>query len=246
MSDISPTTGEIVEQIGHFCGPFRAAVELLARREGQLRRRPRGRGPVARAACRSSCESARCQPGVPRPGGPAPGRRGRRPAVPRHRHRPAHRRQHPRGRAGDRPGLPGRLRRQRPDGAGARPGAADQHARRAPPTTSTPTSATRTRILAAARRRWTSASRSRSCCSASCNFVIDDDEAHEIVRALMDAVPAGSYLVIVAPDPRGQRRGRRPGPCDLERGAAPPRWPSATPQQITRFFDGLSCSTPAW
>ena len=39
------------------------------------------------------------------------------------------RRQHPRGRAGRRPGVPGRLRRQRPDRAGPRPGAADRHAR---------------------------------------------------------------------------------------------------------------------
>ena len=69
-------------------------------------------------------------------------------------------RQHPRGGPAGRPGRPDRLRRQRPDRARPRPGAADQHPARAPPPTSTPTCATRTRSWPRPRRRWTSASRS--------------------------------------------------------------------------------------
>ena len=69
-------------------------------------------------------------PVLPGPRGPLPGRRGRHPAVPRRRHRAAHGRQHPRGRAAGRTGVPDRLRRQRPAGPGARPRAADVPARR--------------------------------------------------------------------------------------------------------------------
>ena len=56
-----------------------------------------------------------------------PGRRRRDQAVPRRRPRPGAARQHPRGRAGGRPGLPDRLRRGRPDDV--RPRQSDAHVR---------------------------------------------------------------------------------------------------------------------
>ena len=42
----------------------------------------------------------------------------------------------------------------------------------------------------------TSPSRWRSCCSASCTTLQDDEAPHEIVGALMGAVPAGSFLAL--------------------------------------------------
>ena len=63
------------------------------------------------------------------PRGQVPGGRGRDAAVPRHRHRPAHREQHARGGPVRRAGVADRLRGQRPAGAGARPRPADQQPR---------------------------------------------------------------------------------------------------------------------
>ena len=57
------------------------------------------------------------------------------------------RQQHPRGRSGPRPGRPGGLCGQRPDRARPRPRAADQHAARGAPRTSTPTCANPEQIL---------------------------------------------------------------------------------------------------
>ena len=76
--------------------PLGEGLELLARRQGQLRRRPRVGDPIAGGGPRHRATAAADRAFLPRR--PLPRRRGRDPAVPRHRHRPAHRRQHPRGR----------------------------------------------------------------------------------------------------------------------------------------------------
>ncbi|WP_328417650.1 SAM-dependent methyltransferase [Micromonospora sp. NBC_00389] len=75
------------------------------------------------------------------------------------------------------------------------------------------------------------------------NFVVDDDEATRIVRRLVDAVPTGSYLVISHPT-------REVNPEAVDQavemwnagGAAP--MCVRTPQEITRFFDGLDILEP--
>lgn len=75
------------------------------------------------------------------------------------------------------------------------------------------------------------------------NFVVDDAEATAVVRRLVDAVPAGSYLVISHPT-------REVSPEAVDRavqmwntgGAAP--MCVRTPEQILRFFDGLDLLEP--
>ena len=79
-----------------------------------------------------------------------PGRRGGNQAVPRHRHRTASRGRHPRGRAVSRARVPHRVRGQRPDGAGARPGDDDSPRPAAPSALSTRTSAILPTIVAGA------------------------------------------------------------------------------------------------
>ena len=75
------------------------------------------------------------------------------------------------------------------------------------------------------------------------NFVVDDDEAHAIVRRLLSAVPAGSYLVISHPttevNPEAVQRA-----MDMwnSSGAAPIC--ARSPQGIAAFFDGLELLEP--
>ena len=103
----------------------RPRLRLLAGRQGQLRRRPGTRRADPAGLPEPGVLRTR-QPRVPGPHGPVPGRGGGDPAVPRHRHRHPDRQQHPRGRPAHRAGQPDRLRRQRPDRAVPRPGAAEE------------------------------------------------------------------------------------------------------------------------
>ncbi|MGS2616227.1 SAM-dependent methyltransferase [Micromonospora sp. LZ34] len=76
------------------------------------------------------------------------------------------------------------------------------------------------------------------------NFVVDDGEAIAVVRRLMDALPAGSYLAVSHPT-------REVSPEAVDRavemrnagGAAAMR--VRTPEQIARFFDGLDLRSRA-
>lgn len=77
----------------------------------------------------------------------------------------------------------------------------------------------------------------------SVNFVVDDEEAHSIVRRLVDAVPAGSYLVLSHPTeevkPEAVRRAMK---MWNESGAAPIT--ARDPEEIGRFFTGLTLLEP--
>ena len=195
---------------------------------------PTGRPPRQRSRSTRTRPSPPGEPGVPRPRRPLPGRGGGDPAVPRHRHRHPDGGQHPRGRAGDRAGVPGRLRGLRPDRARARPRAARPAARRAPPSTSTPTCATRHDPRPGRASCSTSPGRWRSRWSRSCTRYPDADDPHAIVATLMDAVPPGSYLAIshlgsdlLEPGEARRHRGAFRGPDDAaaDHYAAPAsRW----------------------
>ncbi|WP_341715848.1 SAM-dependent methyltransferase [Micromonospora sp. FIMYZ51] len=75
------------------------------------------------------------------------------------------------------------------------------------------------------------------------NFVVDDDEATRIVRHLVDALPVGGYLVISHPT-------REVNPEAVDR--AMESWRAGggaamavrTPQEITRFVEGLDLLDP--
>ena len=75
------------------------------------------------------------------------------------------------------------------------------------------------------------------------NFVVDDDEAHAVVRRLVDAVPSGSYLVISHPTtevngPAVEQSMRQWN----ESGAAPIT--ARTRDEIAGFFTGLELLEP--
>jgi len=75
------------------------------------------------------------------------------------------------------------------------------------------------------------------------NFVVDDDEAHAIVRRIMAAVPSGSYLVISHPtmevNPEAVERAMQMWNSS---GAAPIT--ARSPQGIAAFFEGLDLLDP--
>ncbi|SNR91132.1 O-Methyltransferase involved in polyketide biosynthesis [Streptosporangium subroseum] len=75
------------------------------------------------------------------------------------------------------------------------------------------------------------------------NFVIDDDEAYEIVRTLMDAVPAGSYLVMSHPT-REVNAEAVDRALEMWNDGGSAQMAVRTPQQIARFFDGLDLLDP--
>jgi hypothetical protein len=75
------------------------------------------------------------------------------------------------------------------------------------------------------------------------NFVVDDDEAHDVVRQLVDAVPSGSYLVMSHPTMEVN------GPAVAESmrqwnesGAAPIT--ARSREEIAGFFAGLEILEP--
>lgn len=75
------------------------------------------------------------------------------------------------------------------------------------------------------------------------NFVVDDERAHEVVRHLIDAVPAGSYLVVSHPTLEVNRAAvEQSMRAWNDSGAAPIC--ARDPDQIAGFFDGLELLDP--
>ena len=74
-------------------------------------------------------------------------------------------------------------------------------------------------------------------------FIEDDQDAYGIVRQFMDAVPAGSYLVL-------SHTITSPTMPDVDAAVAfwnehgTPKLTQRTPEQVTRFFDGLDLLEP--
>jgi O-methyltransferase involved in polyketide biosynthesis len=75
------------------------------------------------------------------------------------------------------------------------------------------------------------------------NFVVDDDEARRIVRRLVDAVPAGSYLVISHPTREVNAEAVDRAVQMWNAGGSAPMT-VRSPQEIGRFFDGLELLEP--
>jgi S-adenosyl methyltransferase len=75
------------------------------------------------------------------------------------------------------------------------------------------------------------------------NFVIDNDEAYQIVATLVDAVPSGSYLVIAHPtmevNPEAVQEAMRQWNAS---GAAPIT--ARSRDEMSRFFEGLELLEP--
>ncbi|MEV4703064.1 SAM-dependent methyltransferase [Actinoplanes sp. NPDC049316] len=75
------------------------------------------------------------------------------------------------------------------------------------------------------------------------NFLVDDEEAHTVVRRLLAAVPPGSYLVMSHPTEEVNGPAVRESMRQWnESGAAPIA--ARTPAQIATFFDGLELLEP--
>jgi hypothetical protein len=74
-------------------------------------------------------------------------------------------------------------------------------------------------------------------------FIEDDQEAYDVVRRLMDAVPSGSYLVL-------SHTVTSPRMPDMDAAVAfwnehgTPKLTQRTPEQVARFFDGLELLEP--
>ncbi|MBT2364911.1 SAM-dependent methyltransferase [Streptomyces sp. ISL-10] len=74
-------------------------------------------------------------------------------------------------------------------------------------------------------------------------FVEDDEESYAVVRRLMDALPAGSHLVL-------SHTITSPDMPDVDAAVAfwnengTPRLTQRTPEQVTRYFDGLELLEP--
>ena len=100
-----------------------ANLRLLPQREEQLRRRPGSRRAADEGPARDQAGGER-QPAVPAAGSALCGAGGRYPPVPGHRNRNPGAGEYPPGRASAGPDVHRRVCRQRPDGAGALPGAA--------------------------------------------------------------------------------------------------------------------------
>jgi hypothetical protein len=75
------------------------------------------------------------------------------------------------------------------------------------------------------------------------NFVVDDDEAHRVVRWLLDAVPAGSHLVVSHPTLQVHREAVEASMQMWNASGAAPIC-ARDPKGIARFFDGLELLEP--
>lgn len=75
------------------------------------------------------------------------------------------------------------------------------------------------------------------------NFIVDDDRAKEIVDRLLDAVPSGSYLAISHPTTEVNGDAVRESMRIWNASGAAPIT-ARTPQEISRFFDGLEMLEP--
>ena len=74
-------------------------------------------------------------------------------------------------------------------------------------------------------------------------FIPDEDDPWQIVRALMDAVPPGSYLTIAHPA-SDVDLGLGPALRQLNTRMGPAQVVARSHQQISRFFDGLDLVDP--
>ncbi|ADP78979.1 protein of unknown function DUF574 [Pseudofrankia inefficax] len=74
--------------------------------------------------------------------------------------------------------------------------------------------------------------------------VADTDEAHSIVKRLVDAVPAGSYLVVNDGTSRTDEAAAAAREASRRREEAGDPYYARTPEQIARFFDGLHLVAP--
>jgi len=75
------------------------------------------------------------------------------------------------------------------------------------------------------------------------HFIPDADDPYAIVKRLMDAVPAGSYLVVChAPSDRRAEQVAELARRYSASGAAPMR--PRSHEEVTRFFDGLDLLSP--
>jgi O-methyltransferase involved in polyketide biosynthesis len=74
-------------------------------------------------------------------------------------------------------------------------------------------------------------------------FITDDGDAYGIVRSLLDAVPSGSYLVL-------SHTITSPATAEMDAAVAfwnehgTPKLTQRTPEQVSRFFDGLELQEP--
>ncbi|NML54998.1 SAM-dependent methyltransferase [Streptomyces sp. R302] len=77
------------------------------------------------------------------------------------------------------------------------------------------------------------------------NFVLDTDEAREIVRTLMAAVPSGSHLVLTHPtlEPELGGEGNEAAMAFWNENATPPIT-ARTREEFTSFFTGLDLLPP--
>lgn len=75
------------------------------------------------------------------------------------------------------------------------------------------------------------------------NFVLDTDEATTIVRTLVDALPAGSYLVVTHPTVELGGEANVPAMKFWNEHATPPIR-ARTGEEIAGFFDGLELVDP--
>ena len=74
-------------------------------------------------------------------------------------------------------------------------------------------------------------------------FIPDEDDPWQIVRALMDAVPPGSYLTIAHPA-SDVDTGIAPAFRQLNQRMGPVQVVARSHQQVARFFDGLDLVDP--
>ncbi|MFI6596194.1 SAM-dependent methyltransferase [Nonomuraea sp. NPDC050536] len=75
------------------------------------------------------------------------------------------------------------------------------------------------------------------------NFIVDDDQAHEVVGRIKDAVPSGSYLAIAHPTAEiNGDAARESVRMSNEAGVAPMCLRSA--EEIASFFDGFDLLEP--
>nr|WP_035928066.1 SAM-dependent methyltransferase [Pseudofrankia saprophytica] len=74
--------------------------------------------------------------------------------------------------------------------------------------------------------------------------VADTDEAHSILKRLLDAVPAGSYLVVNDGTNRTDEAAPAADEAARRRAEAGDPYYPRTPEQIARFLDGLELIEP--
>ena len=144
--------------------------------------------------------------------------------------------------SGSRPGRTHRLCRQRPAGAGARPRPAGQHHRRGVGHLhATPTSTTRTKIVADASERAGLHKPVAVMFMGVLGYVADLDEVRSIVAGVMNAVPSGSYLVLW--DGTDTSKAVVEGAEKLEETGGVP-YILRSPEQLGQYFEGLEMVEP--